>query len=697
MSGAGPAASQSWRHAPKRGTAATGAAGEDEAYFADDKDATAQPTSNGTGFAAVPGAAGEVDSFDAFMAEINAEVAKQDAVSTSKKDKKQAAPWELNGTDNVADFFEAHQQGKARKINTAGDVVEGNEDSDPEEEEEKGDRRDKAIEPLPAVDHSLIKYSMVETEFYKPHPEIASLQGEQLTQLRQELRISATGSNVPNPVASFGHLADSLGKELMQAIRQHGYQQPTSIQAQALPTALSGRDLIGIAETGSGKTAAYLLPMLVHAVAQPELKKDEGPIGVVLCPTRELAIQIEQEVFKFNRQLGLRSVTLAGGMSKLEQFKEIKRGCEVVVCNPGRLIDIVKMKGCNLRRVTFVVLDEADRMFHMGFEYQVRSIMQNVRPSRQTLLFSATFPPKIEKLARDILHQPVRITIGQVGQAALSVEQSVEVLKNDEEKWQLLSKKVDGMLAKGQVLIFVKSIASAEELTQNFTDFLDKKTEFLHGDLDQTERMRILRDYKKRKFDVLIATDVAARGLDIPTIQTVVSYDLARDIETHTHRIGRTGRAGAKGEALTLITQDKENFKMAALLAESIEMNSQFLSEDLKLLAMKHGPYRTAKLSGKKFENKKKGQGGGGASVHSAFGLGFDGQQMQKETTKDLEKRLNKEADQMVAHNRRIMQNAGRGRLNVAAAGAAVPAAKAGLTGGFVVTWPVKSRRQLCT
>ncbi|CAE7949746.1 ddx42 [Symbiodinium sp. KB8] len=259
----------------------------------------------------------------------------------------------------------------------------------------------------------------------------------------------------------------------------------------------------------------------------------------------------------------------------------------------------------------------------------------------------------------DILQQPVRITIGE---AAANVQQFVEVLKNDDEKWAWLSKRVDGMLQKGQLLVFVKSIASAEELSQNFQDFLEKKTEFLHGDLDQGERMRILRNVRKRHFagknpglaytrvvDVLIATDVAARGLDLPSIATVVSYDAARDIETHTHRIGRTGRAGAAGEAYTLLTGDDQNKKMAALLVENLEQANQAVPEDLKGLAMKHGPFRAAKLEGRTFLGKKKGAG---KVEKSAFGLGFDGASRQKETVQDLAKRLDKEADQLAALNR---------------------------------------------
>jgi len=252
----------------------------------------------------------------------------------------------------------------------------------------------------------------------------------------------------------------------------------------------------------------------------------------------------------------------------------------------------------------------------------------------------------------------------------------VEVLKNDDEKWAWLAKHVNGMVAKGQLLIFVKSIQSAEELTQNFTEFLGKKTEFLHGDLDQGERMRIIRDLRKQKVDVVIATDVAARGLDITTIYTVVCYDVARDIETHTHRIGRTGRAGAKGEAFTLLTNDDQNKKMAALLVENLEIANQTVPDDLQVLAMKYGPFRAARLQGAKFDGAKKKKGVGPA-VQSSFGVGFDGQQLKKETTQDLGKRLDKEADMLAAMNRQIMTGGG--------SRSAMAAARAGLGAkGFV-------------
>lgn len=368
------------------------------------------------------------------------------------------------------------------------------------------------------------------------------------------------------------------------------------------------------------------MPMLVHCAAQPELQKDEGPMAIVLCPTRELAIQVEKETFKFNKLLGLRSTTLAGGLSKKEQFKDIKKGSEIIIANPGRMIDIIKMKGFNLQRCTFLVLDEADRMLHMGFEYQVRSIVQNVRPNRQTLLFSATLPPKTERLASDLLRNPVRVVVGELGRAASTVKQVVEVLENDEAKWSWLTQRVDNMLSIGQLLIFAKTKEATEEMVQNFTDLLQKKAVALHGFLEQGERMRILDSFRARKVEVLVATDLAARGLDVPTIRTVVLYDAPRDIETYTHRIGRTGRAGAEGEAFTLLTDEKRNRKTAALLVPNLQQSGFPVSPALAALAQKHTPFRAARVKeqqkgGFKFEANDSHENASAAAGEAAQGV----------------------------------------------------------------------------
>mmetsp|Transcript_8965 Transcript_8965/g.24921 ORF Transcript_8965/g.24921 Transcript_8965/m.24921 type:complete len:665 (-) Transcript_8965:280-2274(-) len=555
-------------------------------------------------------AAEGVDSLDAFMAGIAAEVAKPQGDDATFAKKAKAAWEELQAEDPVVSYCEAFDRGergiinpKARKESAVqAEVAEEREPEEPavsdDDDDENGDRRLKPIEPLPHIDHSRIEYRAVQKHFYTPHPEIASLSSDKAAELQKELRVSVTGSDVPSLVVSFAHLG--LPEELMEGIRKHGYVTPTPIQAQAIPAALSGRDVVGIAETGSGKTVAYLMPLLVHCAAQPRLHKGEGPIGLVLCPTRELAIQIEKETFRFNKLMGLRSTTLAGGLSKYQQFKAVKSGSEIVIATPGRMIDIVKMKGCDMQRCTFVVLDEADRMLQMGFEHQMRSIMQNVRPTRQTLLFSATFPPKIERACMDLLQQPVRITVGKLGQAAENITQIVEVLAAEQDKWAWLANRVGGVLAQGQLLVFRKSKQGAEELANRFVEQLQRSAAVLHGDLDQDERNRILDSIRKRQVDILIATDLAARGLDIPSIRTVVSYDAARDIETHTHRVGRTGRAGAEGDAFTLLVADAQGRKMAALLLDHLEQVGAPVTGDLLALAMQHPPFRAARLAGQR-------------------------------------------------------------------------------------------------
>mmetsp|Transcript_11294 Transcript_11294/g.30775 ORF Transcript_11294/g.30775 Transcript_11294/m.30775 type:complete len:665 (-) Transcript_11294:25-2019(-) len=572
------------------------------------EDVSGKPTAS-----KAPEAAGEIpedkggqDSLDAFMAGIDDEATRPQGGGAAEKAK---AGWEeLQSEDPVASYCEAYEKGERGIIQPrppgkqaegkaeGADAGEADEAAASDGEDENADRRTKPIEPLPRVDHSQIDYAPVQKDFYKPHPEISSLSADKVADLRKELRISVAGSDIPSVVASFVHLG--LPKELMEGIRLHGYTKPTAIQAQAIPAGLSGRDVVGIAETGSGKTVAYLMPLLVHCAAQPPLQKGEGPIGLVLCPTRELAVQIEKETHRFSKSVGLRSTTLAGGLSKYQQFKEIKGGSEIVIATPGRMIDIVKMKGCSMQRCTFVVLDEADRMLQMGFEQQMRSIVQNVRPSRQTLLFSATFPPKIERTCTDLLQAPVRITIGKLGQAAENIRQSVEVLASDQEKWAWLSARVDTMLSKGQLLVFCRSRQGSEDLAKSFAAELQRNAAVLHGDLDQDSRLRIMESVRKGQVHALIATDLAARGLDVPSIRTVVSYDAARDIETHTHRVGRTGRAGAEGDAFTLLVSNGQDRKMAGLLLEHLEQAGWPVTADLLALAMQHPPFRAARLCG---------------------------------------------------------------------------------------------------
>ena len=214
------------------------------------------------------------------------------------------------------------------------------------------------------------------------------------------------------------------------------------------------------------------------------------------------------------------------------------------MATPGRLIDLITAKATNLRRCTLVVLDEADRMFEMGFEYQIRSILQNIRPARQTLMFSATMKRKIEMFAREVLTDPIRIVVGSIGQANVDVHQSIVILSDESMKWNWLTNKMPELLEEGKIIIFVNAKANTEELTTNLRAHLKINVEYLHGDKEQNERSSVIRRFKSGDVQVLVATDVAARGLDIKLVQNVINFEAARNIETHVHRIGRTGRMG---------------------------------------------------------------------------------------------------------------------------------------------------------
>ncbi|KAJ7375501.1 ATP-dependent RNA helicase ddx42 [Desmophyllum pertusum] len=403
--------------------------------------------------------------------------------------------------------------------------------------------------------------------------------------------MKVSGALPMRPSISFAHFG--FDDQLMGVIRKSEYTQPTPIQCQAIPIALSGRDIIGIAKTGSGKTAAFLWPALVHIMDQPELEPGDGPIALICAPTRELCQQIFVEARRFGRVYNIHAAAVFGGGNKYEQSKALQEGAEIVVATPGRLIDHVKAKSTNLQRVTYLVFDEADRMFDMGFEPQVRSIANNVRPDRQTLLFSATFKKKVEMLCRDILTDPIRVVVGELGEANEDVTQIVEILPSVTDKWTWLTRHLVSFTSAGSVLIFVTKKVNSEELAAKLKT-KDFEVVLLHGDMDQFERNKVINSFKKQEIPILVATDVAARGLDIPSIKTVINYDVARDIHTHTHRIGRTGRAGEKGEAYTLLTSVDQNF--SGDLVRNLEGANQIVPEVLMDMAMKNGWFRKSRF-----------------------------------------------------------------------------------------------------
>ncbi|TPX49814.1 hypothetical protein SeLEV6574_g01255 [Synchytrium endobioticum] len=574
------------------------------------------------------------DDLDAFMAEIDQQV-KQEA--SAPKNLQQMQRDELEEDDNV-DSYIKFMKAKGVEVGKGGAELQPRDPDDIDSDEEvyraaaeidarndvaagiarvdpnTGEKR-KDIDPLPPVDHSKIEYPEIEKNFYEQHPEIAALSADKVKDIRKSFNLWISGSDASSslyyPCVSFGHFRFDDG--LIATIAKHGYTEPTGIQRQAVPIALTGRDIIGIAKTGSGKTAAFIWPMLAHIMDQEALCVGDGPIGLILAPTRELAQQIYIETKKFARVYNLNVSVVYGGASKADQFKEMRRGgIEIVVATPGRLIDLVKMKATNLRRVSYLVLDEADRMFDLGFEPQVRSICNNVRPDRQTLLFSATFPRRIEVLARDVLTRPIKVTVGGVGQANTDITQHTIVLPDDSYKWDWLATNLRRLASHGSTLVFVSRKAGVDELALNL-----KHTGFacagLHGDLPQAERDAVVSDFKNRKISVLVSTDVAARGLDIKTVKTVINYDAARDLDSHIHRIGRTGRAGDKGDAYSLVTQDEDKF--AGDLVHSLEDAGIPVPQDLMQLAMKNGRFRTSRSNGgggRGARGRGRGRGGRG-------------------------------------------------------------------------------------
>ncbi|KAL7174901.1 hypothetical protein ACSBR2_028669 [Camellia fascicularis] len=386
---------------------------------------------------------------------------------------------------------------------------------------------------------------------------------------REDFNISYKGSKIPRPMRSW--VESRLTQELLRAVERAGYKTPSPIQMAAIPLGLQQRDVIGIAETGSGKTAAFVLPMLTYISRLPPMSEDndaEGPYAVVMAPTRELAQQIEDETVKFAHYLGIKVVSIVGGQSIEEQGFKIRQGCEVVIATPGRLIDCLERRYAVLNQCNYVVLDEADRMIDMGFEPQVVGVLDampssNLKPEnedeelddkkiyRTTYMFSATMPPAVERLARKYLRNPVVVTIGTAGKTTDLITQHVIMMKESEKLYRL--QKLLDELGDKTAIVFINTKKSADNLSKS----LDKsgyRVTTLHGGKSQEQREISLEGFRAKRYNVLVATDVAGRGIDIPDVAHVINYDMPGNIEMYTHRIGRTGRAGKTGVATTFLT-----------------------------------------------------------------------------------------------------------------------------------------------
>ncbi len=351
-----------------------------------------------------------------------------------------------------------------------------------------------------------------------------------------------------------------LSGETLKGVLSAGYSSPTPIQTAAIPPALSGRDLIGCAQTGTGKTAAFVLPMLQRLVKSPGAKKRRTIRALVVAPTRELALQVEKAIQAYGAHTRLRSVAIFGGVGLPPQIKKLRHGVDIVVATPGRLLDHMERGNIDLSSVEILVLDEADRMFDMGFINDIRKIVARTPKRRQTLLFSATMPKAIQELTRSIQKDPEFIEIGERRNPAETVVQHVCRVTADT-KMDLLFKVLHTERA-DNVLVFSRTKHRADRIARKLGKRGFSAT-VMHSNRSQGQRQRALEGFRNGTFQILVATDVAARGIDVDGISHVINYDTPRQAEDYIHRIGRTGRAEAIGEAITFVTRDEEQYLRA--------------------------------------------------------------------------------------------------------------------------------------
>ena len=345
-----------------------------------------------------------------------------------------------------------------------------------------------------------------------------------------------------------------LDARIYKAIQEAGYTEPTPIQAAAVPEVLAGRDVIGIAQTGTGKTAAFVLPILHKIVAAHQGRR--GMRALVVAPTRELVVQIEENVRAYARHLPLRMATVFGGVSERPQIEALRSGVELVVATPGRLIDLMQQRHVNFSGIEFLVLDEADRMLDMGFLPPIRQIVRALPTKRQTLMFSATLSREIEALTHEFQHSPKVIEIGRRANPAETVTQFVYEVRQ-----HLKPALLQHLLANPQfdtVLVFTRTKHGADRIAKRL-EAGGIKTGTIHSNRSQNQRLRALRDFKAGTVRVLVATDIAARGIDVDGISHVVNYDFPMHPEDYVHRIGRTGRAHAVGDAISFVTSEDQD------------------------------------------------------------------------------------------------------------------------------------------
>jgi len=376
-----------------------------------------------------------------------------------------------------------------------------------------------------------------------------------------------------------------LETKLKNSIKFADFKTPTPIQSKSIPISLTGKDILGTAQTGTGKTLAFTIPMINKLIL------DKNATALIICPTRELASQVMQTVLKLNvREIGIGNALLIGGESMQKQLRKLKKRARIIIGTPGRINDHLKRQSLDLSKVSYLVLDETDRMLDMGFTPQIELILKFVPKKHQTLLFSATLPDNILKISEKYLNNPERVAVGSLSTPIEKIKQETFQITQDKKYHELINQLVE---RNGSILVFVKTKHGADKIVKRLK-FDGHSADAIHGNLRQSKRDRVINGFRNGKSRILIATDVAARGLDIPLIQHVINYDLPQVPEDYIHRIGRTGRAGKEGSALTFITPNDRsmwnsinklinpNFKISQNSQRRIFKNKKKFKKDFK-------------------------------------------------------------------------------------------------------------------
>ena len=452
-----------------------------------------------------------------------------------------------------------------------------------------------------------------EKNFYQPSPVVQARQEHEIQAYRTSKEITCTGSNVPRPVFNFNEMTFPM--DIMQTLARQGWAEPTPIQAQCWPLALTGQDVVGVAKTGSGKTIAFLLPALIHIMNQPSLARGDGPIVLVLVPTRELAQQAANWACQFGISCNVKHCCVYGGAPKGPQLRDLERGAEIVIATPGRLLDFMESRKTNMQRCTYLILDEADRMLDMGFEPQIRKIVNQIRPDRQTLMFSATWPNEVRHLAKEFLKDYVQVNIGSQDLSANhSILQIIDVCQEFEKETKLQQLIQDISQQQGsKTLIFAETKRKTTDLARRMKQD-GWPVDCIHGDKSQHERDWALKSFRDGRTPILVATDVASRGLDITDVKFVINYDYPNSSEDYIHRIGRTGRAGNTGTAYTFFTQQNGN-KAGSLIKVLSEANQNVPVGLAALASMNKG-----NMGKSRWGNRRFGSGSNGGSYRGSRG-----------------------------------------------------------------------------